>query len=68
MMSGYNIKLIKENISAAKTLLDMGCGTGKHAELLCNKGYIVHGIDLSEDMLKIAKNRSKNKDAVIPVF
>jgi SAM-dependent methyltransferase len=58
----YIIKLIKENSNEAKTLLDMGCGTGKHAELLCNKGYIVHGIDLSEDMLKIAKNRSKNKE------
>ena len=58
----YIIKLIKENSNEAKTLLDMGCGTGKHAELLCDKGYIVHGIDLSEDMLKIAKNRSKNKE------
>jgi len=58
----YIIKLIKENSNEAKTLLDMGCGTGKHAELLCNNGYIVHGVDLSEDMLKIAKNRRKDKE------
>ena len=58
----YINKLIKENFLEAKTLLDMGCGTGKHAELLCDAGYNVHGIDLSEDMLKIANNRCKNKE------
>ena len=58
----YIIKLIKENMDQSKTLLDMGCGTGKHAELLSDNGYIVHGIDISEDMLKIAKNRSMNKE------
>ena len=58
----YIIKLIKENSNEAKTLLDMGSGTGKHAELFCNNGYIVHGIDLSEDMLKIAKNKIKGKE------
>lgn len=58
----YINKLIKENFLEAKTVLDMGCGTGKHAELLCDAGYNVHGIDLSEDMLKIANNRCKNKE------
>ena len=58
----YVNKLIKENTGSAKTLLDMGCGTGKHAELLCDKGYKVHGVDLSEDMLKIAQNRRKGKE------
>ena len=54
--------LIKANFKNAKTLLDMGCGTGKHAELLCEKSYIVHGIDLSEDMLKIAETRRNGKE------
>lgn len=54
---GYIDKLIKENSFNARSLLDMGCGTGKHAELLSDKGYIVHGIDLSEDMLKVAEKR-----------
>ena len=58
----YVIKLIKENTDYSKTILDMGCGTGKHAELLSDKNYIVHGIDISEDMLKVAINRSKNKE------
>jgi SAM-dependent methyltransferase len=58
----YIDKLIKENSINTKTILDMGCGTGKHAELLYDKGYIVHGIDLSHDMLKIAETRRKGKE------
>ncbi|RXJ82203.1 class I SAM-dependent methyltransferase [Arcobacter sp. F2176] len=58
----YVERLIKSNLPQAKTILDMGCGTGKHAELFCNKGYKVHGIDLSEDMLKIAHERARNKE------
>lgn len=58
----YVIKLIKENNPQTKSLLDLGCGTGKHAEMLCENNYIVHGIDLSEDMLKVAKSRINNKE------
>jgi SAM-dependent methyltransferase len=58
----YIENLIKRNSRNTKKILDLGCGTGSHAELLCNKDYIVHGIDLSEDMLKIAKNRRKGKE------
>ncbi len=58
----YVDKLIKENSDNTQTVLDMGCGTGKHAELFCNNGYIVHGIDLSEDMLNIAEKRREGKE------
>jgi len=58
----YIDKLINENSINTKTILDMGCGTGKHDELLCKKGYIVHGIDLSQDMLKIAETRREGKE------
>ncbi|WP_277640129.1 class I SAM-dependent DNA methyltransferase [Wolinella succinogenes] len=54
--------LIKSNTNKAKTLLDMGCGTGRHAELFCDKGYVVHGVDLSEDMLKVAETRRSGKE------
>ncbi len=42
-----------------KTILDMGCGTGGHAFLLAQKGYNVMGIDRSEGMLSIAKEKAK---------
>ena len=38
-----------------KTVFEMGCGTGKHAKLLTNKGYEMFGIDLSASMLEQAK-------------
>lgn len=58
----YIDKLIQENGNQVKTILDMGCGTGKHAELLCDKGYSVHGIDLSDEMLKVAEIRRLGKE------
>ncbi|MDB4018208.1 class I SAM-dependent methyltransferase, partial [Amylibacter sp.] len=58
----YVNTLLRENSNNAKTLLDMGCGTGAHAEIFCDKGYNVHGIDLSEDMLKTAETRRKGKE------
>lgn len=51
----YIYSLIKHFAPNAKNILEMGCGTGKHAKLLNNKGYDVYGIDLSETMLKQAK-------------
>jgi len=57
----YIDSLIKDNSNNTQTILDLGCGTGKHASLLCDKGYKVHGIDLSEDMLKIAETRRNDK-------
>ncbi|MCX8085039.1 MAG: class I SAM-dependent methyltransferase, partial [Calditerrivibrio sp.] len=53
----YVDSLIKRYNPTAKNILDLGCGTGRHAELLCRKGYHVHGVDASEDMIKIAKER-----------
>ncbi len=44
----------------AKTVLDLGCGTGRHDILLAAKGYSVTGVDLSEEMLSVARtNASK---------
>lgn len=58
----YIDKLIKSYLKNPKNLLDMGCGTGKHAELFCEKGFFVYGVDKSENMLKIAENRRKGKE------
>lgn len=42
--------------------MDLGCGTGRHAELFAEKGYIVHGVDVSKDMLKLAEKRRIEKE------
>jgi SAM-dependent methyltransferase len=41
-------------------ILDLGCGTGRHALLLQKMSYQVTGIDLSADMLKVAQKKSPN--------
>ncbi|HHY74171.1 MAG TPA: class I SAM-dependent methyltransferase [Bacillus bacterium] len=51
----YIHRLIQEYQPSAKSILELGCGTGKHAILLHKQGYTVHGIDLSGNMVKKAK-------------
>lgn len=40
-----------------KKILELGCGTGNYTKILIKKGYNVLGLDLSEDMLKIARKK-----------
>lgn len=47
--------LIQKYAPDAKTILDLGCGTGKHDLLFAQKGYQVTGIDISAEMISIAK-------------
>ncbi len=39
-------------------LLDLGCGTGKLTRRLADRGFDMIGIDLSEEMLEIAREKS----------
>jgi len=52
--AAYIESLIHKYRPGAKTILDLGCGTGRHAALLAEKGFKVHGIDTSEEMLSAA--------------
>jgi cyclopropane fatty-acyl-phospholipid synthase-like methyltransferase len=40
------------------TILDVGCGTGRHAIELARRGYAVTGVDVSAGMLGEAKRRA----------
>lgn len=44
------------------TLLDVGCGTGSHALHFAEMGYLVTGVDLSEDMLAIARKKAERNN------
>lgn len=50
-------QLIQTYASDSQDILELGCGTGNHAVLLATKGYQVHGVDLSEEMLQKANSR-----------
>lgn len=48
-------KFIKLLPGKAK-VLDVGCGGGQDSKFLTESGYTVFGIDVSKDMIKLAKN------------
>jgi SAM-dependent methyltransferase len=53
---GYNKQL---------RILDIGCGTGRHSIELTKRGYKITGVDLSESMLKRAKEKAGEQKLLI---
>lgn len=51
----YVAQLIRKFHTASKSILELGSGTGIHASLLAKKGFVVHGIERSEEMLTRAQ-------------
>lgn len=49
--------LIQKYASNAGSIFELGCGTGKHAELLSKMSYEVLGVDMSREMLEAANRR-----------
>ena len=49
----------------ATRILDIGCGTGRHSIELAKRGYPVVGIDLSESLLKRAKEKASERNLQI---
>lgn len=59
---------IEKELAFNKSLkiLDVGCGTGRHAIELAKRGYNVTGIDLSEAQLAEAKRKADEQNLDIP--
>jgi len=67
-MSGIRDKVVDfANARNDSRILDVATGTGKQAFAFAKKGYDVIGIDLSEDMLKVANKRNKYRNVKIEV-
>jgi len=54
----YIEKKIKAYAPDTKKIIELGCGTGIHAQLLFQKGYDITGVDISEGMIERAKERN----------
>ena len=47
--------LVGRGILPGAEILDAGCGTGRYSRELARRGYIVRGVDLSPELIEIAK-------------
>jgi len=52
-------------ISFKSNILDMACGAGRHAIILARKGFNVTAVDLSENLLSIAKKTADGENLSI---
>ena len=57
------VKHVFETYSEKKvnSILDLGCGTGSHALPFADMGYAVTGVDISENMLDIARKKASDQ-------
>ena len=54
--------LLKKYGRDIRELLVFGCGTGNHDVELSDMGYKCHGIDLSPEMINVARKRAQDKE------
>lgn len=73
------VDFVERELGADRTkrILDIGCGTGRHAIELAKRGYRVTGFDLSEGQLRLAREKAaaagvavefERRDATQPHF
>ncbi|MDR2179205.1 MAG: class I SAM-dependent methyltransferase [Synergistaceae bacterium] len=60
----YVDALIKKYGHNARSMLELGCGTGRYTREFSRLGYAVHGVDFSEDMLTEAREKSENVEGL----
>ncbi len=46
-------------------ILDIGCGTGRHAVEMARRGYNMTGVDLSDNMLGKAREKAKEQNVTV---
>jgi ubiquinone/menaquinone biosynthesis C-methylase UbiE len=50
--------VMKQYVENPQTVLELGCGTGKFGSKFSNDNYLMYGLDISLDMLLVAKARA----------
>ena len=60
ILNGINVE--------GKRILDLGCGDGYYSRYLKKRGAEVVGVDLSNNMIKLAKKNAKKDNLEIPFY
>jgi SAM-dependent methyltransferase len=53
----YILSILSQSRTDLLSILELGCGTGRHAFILSDKGFQIDGIDLSNEMISIANEQ-----------
>lgn len=61
-------KLLHKSGKAVHTVLDLACGTGTMTALFAARGYEMIGVDASEEMLLIAREKMQGAGGIPPLF
>lgn len=61
MWVGYYLLLLSQQGVKPRTILDVCCGTGTMCEMLHREGFEVTGIDLSPDMIAVARQKASQR-------
>jgi SAM-dependent methyltransferase len=65
--TGYVQVLLSRFVPSCSNVLELGCGTGRHAELLADAGLHVTGVEFSDTMLEQANERVRSTAARAPM-
>jgi SAM-dependent methyltransferase len=61
-----NLQLDKTNFAGSR-ILDLGYGDGRNMPLLFNLGFEIYGVEISDEINKLAKSRLKNLGVAVTV-
>jgi len=61
----YIREILEKHGANGKTILDIGCGTGKHLNFFKKDGFSVSGVDMSENMISEAKKYLQQEENLI---
>jgi SAM-dependent methyltransferase len=62
------LKYLKKNqkyLVEERTIVDLGCGTGRNSNYLAEQGNKVIGIEISKTAISLARERAKKKEVVV---
>lgn len=62
------VNIVKEHNRNAKSMLELACGTGTLSIGISKKGFLMEGIDISEDMLTIAQAKAYESGAKVRYY
>lgn len=59
------VPIVEKHLESRASILDFGCGDGTGSLLLSKSGYRVTGIDLSDEMIRFARNKAGRSDLAV---